>query len=339
MVPAAAPAKTGRGIVIGSLVTLLLLLIVSGSWALLHFRALQADPRQQAIRFFDALKAQDWKTVYALSEGAERNFTSEAAYARRMQEIIRDPQAGVFFTGLLGKTPTAVGDPAIHGNEATVPVNWTRTVAMQIDGREYYQSATNSYAMRMKKIRGIWKVADDPQGIGGLVALNYHFESAAKSLDEATQATRQSQGETPKSGTVASGQNGLTPPVTSDSGLPSRADTGQAPSSADATSTNAAGSQAPPPLEDRTRLVGPADNSGANTTGVGSGYGSMPGEYGSMPGTTDNTAGAGAAPVQQNNGAGAKGNGSSPSSAPNTGDKGADDQSPPSDDDNADDNG
>ncbi|HZT43585.1 MAG TPA: hypothetical protein VFA07_15580 [Chthonomonadaceae bacterium] len=322
MVQAAAPAKTSRGILIGGVVILLLLLIGGGSWALLRLRASNADPRQQAIRFFDALKAQDWKTVYALSEGAERNFISEAAYESKMRETIGNPLVNVFFSGLIGKAQPEVGQPVIHGNEATVPVTWTRTLSMQIEGKEYYQSATNTYAMQMKKIRGIWKVADDPQGIGGLVALNYHFDISATNIGTpGWQNVKLGGGVEPQSSTT-SGQNGSENAASTGSSLPPRQDTGQTPQTAnsDAANANATGSPPPPVLEDRTRLGGATDNSGAGNTYTGSGY----------DGTAGSTNGAGAVPSQQGVGAGAPENGSGPGSAPNTGGSGAGGTSVPS---------
>jgi len=271
MVQAAAPAKTRRSIVIGSGVILLLLLIGVSSWVWVQAHVTAPGPREQAIRFFAAIQAQDWKTVYALSEGAQRNFISEAAYERKMKATIGAPPASVFFAGLIGHSPTIAGPPVLHGNEATLPVEWMRTMSRLVDGKEYYQTATNAYAMKLKRARGIWMIADDPDGIGGLVALNYRSAMPDPGSEGGDLARNPADGAAPGN-TSLSRPGGYAPPATAGSSLPPPAEAGQAlpPAGSAAPAPSPPGNQAPAILEDRTRLGGPADNGGGNSQDNGS---------------------------------------------------------------------
>src|SRR5579884_93970 len=194
-------SKTTHGVVIGIVIVLLILLIGGASWGLLHRKQQQAiDPREQALRFFAAAKAQDWNTLYDLTEGLSAAFPSSDAYARKMKEAMQEPFFAIFYTGMFLKPQITVGQPVISGEEATVPVTRTGEI-----GGQAFNHVTD---LKMKRIEGVWKVADDPQSYGGLLAGDFSI-SGGSSNGEGMTVIRHGNATDPRQRTqAAGGQNG-----------------------------------------------------------------------------------------------------------------------------------
>lgn len=304
-VPVAASNRTGRMALLAAAVLLLLILLGAGGWALLYRRT-ATNPREQALRFFAAARDQDWKTLYELSEAASAHFPSEEAYESKMKDGLKDPFFSLFYTGMFIKPQLEIGQPIIHGDEATISVG--RTVDM--DGKAFNHVTD----VRMKKINGVWKVADDPSSYGGMVAGNFEFKATGKLSGGGWTVIRQpdSSGQDSSSGDSSSMPN-------------SAGATANAPeSTAPSVQSPAGASQAQ--MGDATRLGSPPDTGSAN--GAGNNVeppASNPG------GATDRANSPGSAPPPQGGSAGGTGDsGSTGNSGGSPDTNGGNGGSPPS---------
>src|SRR5437016_3771924 len=78
-------------------------------------------PRTQAVHFFAAAKAMDWKSLYDLSEAASHTFSSAAEYDAKMSAGIKTGFLGIIYQGMFVTPEIKIGEAAITGAEAEIP--------------------------------------------------------------------------------------------------------------------------------------------------------------------------------------------------------------------------
>src|SRR5438552_1883478 len=89
-------------------------------------KTVQTTPKGQAVKFFAAARSKDWKTVFATSETIASSYPSAAAYEKKMKENEKSPLFAPIYDDLMVKAEPTIGEPAISGNVATIPLTVTR---------------------------------------------------------------------------------------------------------------------------------------------------------------------------------------------------------------------
>lgn len=153
----ASAQKAGGGAGLAVVVVTLLLLGGFGGW---WFMAHRSNPKQQADKFFVALKALDFKGIYETMEVDTAKYPTEDSFVQQNKEQMdKAPGAAELAKGLLSSMEATTGEPTINGDEATVPV----TMKISFQG----QTTQRNLPLKMKNIGGIWKVSKDNQGVSG----------------------------------------------------------------------------------------------------------------------------------------------------------------------------
>lgn len=123
-----------------SLLWMLLLLCLAGCHS-------QPEPQEQALRFLNALKTQDFGVWYDTAEVDTQKYPTREAFVaaiKRLQDSkkMQEAFAEVEFTA---------GTPKIDGDTAVVPI----TTSGRVMGQRQQQTSE----LKMKRIEGVWKVA------------------------------------------------------------------------------------------------------------------------------------------------------------------------------------
>jgi|SRR5579871_1952402 len=156
-------SRSGRGAVVAIVVVLLLL---GGGFGGYYWWMHRTNPKDTATKFMTAVKAQDWKAVYELSDlddQAKSKYTSAQDFADKTKAQLNAlPGIGQFINTILSGLKFEVQDPKDNdGSTATVPINISVTVL----GRDINQTQD----MKLKNVGGIWKVSggNGTPGLGG----------------------------------------------------------------------------------------------------------------------------------------------------------------------------
>jgi len=149
-------------------VSLLLILGLSGfgGW---YYMMHRTNPKDQAQKAFAALKSQDWKAIYELTEQtdqAKSKYKDSQDFADQIKaDLSKSPFGNVLGTLMSNMTLEAQEPKDNNGSTATVPVK----MSMSLMG----QSVTRNIDIKMKNFGGIWKIsADNKSSLGGLGALS-----------------------------------------------------------------------------------------------------------------------------------------------------------------------
>ena len=137
-----------------------------GWWFWMH----RTNPKDQAQKYFDAVKAQDAKAMYQLVEvdlsqvKSEDEYVSKVSDAQTRMPFLKDALAGLQFKA---------GEPKYNGmNEASVPVAMSGSISLPFLGPQP-QQINQSIDVPMKNFGGIWKVSKDSpytRGAGSMMS-------------------------------------------------------------------------------------------------------------------------------------------------------------------------
>jgi hypothetical protein len=166
--PARAETRTKSGG--GSSVAIVLVLLVvlgGGSFGGYYWWTHRSTPKETVTKFLNALKTQDWKTIYEqteLNDQMKSQYTSAQDFADKTKaQLDSKPGAGQLISSLFSGMKFEVQEPKDNdGNTASVPVKLT----VSILGRD----VTQTQNIKVKNIDGAWKVSSDV-GAGGMGAL------------------------------------------------------------------------------------------------------------------------------------------------------------------------
>jgi hypothetical protein len=140
-----------------AIVVVLLLLLGGGGFGGYYWWSHRSNPKDAAQKYFTAFKAQDWKTVYELTEQTDQTkqmYTSSQDFADKAGKIMS------LFSGLVSGLNFEAQDT--KDNDGT-----TATVPIKISGTAMGQSVNQSVDLKLKNVDGAWKVSGG-QSMGGM---------------------------------------------------------------------------------------------------------------------------------------------------------------------------
>ena len=158
----AATARSGSG---GAIVAVLLVLLLLGGggfggyWYWTH----RTNPKDQTQKFCNALKAQDFKAMYELTDRGADNTTEEQFESKLKQTFNALPG---LFDAMKNLTYTA-GEATINGDTATVPVAISGNISLSLMGQTINQAVNNKMNISLKNDSGIWKITSNGSSFGG----------------------------------------------------------------------------------------------------------------------------------------------------------------------------
>jgi hypothetical protein len=155
-----APAKSGGGTVVAVVLGLLVLggAGVGGWW----FLTPHTTPRMVVQQFDTAIAAQDWKTVYTLTDipaDSKSKYPDATAFASDMttqiEKVHSNPMFGPAVDAAFKAYQTAqVGEATITGDTAVVPI--TLKMSLPVMGQTIEKSTDQQIPLR--KVNGAWKI-------------------------------------------------------------------------------------------------------------------------------------------------------------------------------------
>ena len=140
----------------------------AGGW---WFLRPHTSPKTVVQQFDTAIGAQDWKTVYTLTEmppEEKKKYPTADAFAAFMtgelDKARANPLAGAAVDAFTKAYQAGqVGEPKIEGDTATVPVTMTFSLAVMGVKKE----TTSTQQIPLRKINGAWKIDGMKGAMGG----------------------------------------------------------------------------------------------------------------------------------------------------------------------------
>lgn len=132
-----------------------------GWWFWMH----RTNPKDQAQKYFEALKTLDAKTMYQTVEVDPSQVKSEEDYMKSADA--QNPAAKELARSVVSGLQFKAGDPKYNGmNEASVPVTVSGTFALPFPGQKPME-VNQKFDLPMKNFNGIWKISKDSAFAGG----------------------------------------------------------------------------------------------------------------------------------------------------------------------------
>jgi hypothetical protein len=167
--PESAPDHSARNALLINLSVILILLLLCGGggwWKWTH----RTNPKSQVERYLHAIVWLDWGVVYDLSATPPGNKARHDFITMMDDKFDSNPVLKISARRNLETIHYDVGEPAIEGEEATLPVTVSGT----------RQQADGSFKLKLKNFGGVWKIyplgenplelltdSSDEKGVGG----------------------------------------------------------------------------------------------------------------------------------------------------------------------------
>jgi hypothetical protein len=161
-------APSGGGAKTGLIALVLFVLLGGGAFGGWYLWMHRTNPKDQAQKFFAALKAMDTKAMYETVEINGEKYKDEQDFiTQNNTQLDKNPAAKQMLTSMFEGLTFKAGEPKYDSaTEATIPVTTSGT--MSFLGQS--QSVNQTTQVKMKNFNGIWKVSKDNalgQGIMG----------------------------------------------------------------------------------------------------------------------------------------------------------------------------
>jgi hypothetical protein len=146
-----------------AIVVVLLLLLGGGGFGGYYWWSHRTNPKDTVTKYLTAIKAQDWKTIYELTDLPDQTkakFKDAQDFADKTKaQLSASPGASQMLDGLFSSLQFEVQDPKDNdGSAATVPIK----VTINLLGR----SMTQNEDVKLKNVGGTWKVSGGSNGMG-----------------------------------------------------------------------------------------------------------------------------------------------------------------------------